>query len=148
MIFFFPALDLIGLACEYGDCLYLSNLVTRQATLEPILTPNPSPPPAFTINYTQANTDVAYTIGQWQAGGLGQFASSGTTPTAVLNVNLAEGTVSGTAPNAVFCEYVHVTLDVPCKPFLPVPFFMSVPGLNAPITFEFHGRGVIEYVPS
>jgi len=152
MIFFFPFLDLIALALSYGDCLYLNSLLLRQASLEQILVPNtlPSPPaPPFTFDYscsTSATGSLNNIINQWMASGLGQFASSGVMPTQSIYVDLSEGTKDSNGH--YMCEYVHLTLDVQCKPFVPVPFFVAVPGLNAPMTFEFHGRSVLEYIPS
>jgi hypothetical protein len=144
MVFFFPLLDLIGMAAEYGDCLYLNSLLLRQASLENLLVMNTSAvPPALTTDLscsTNPSGSLNTIINAWMNGGLGQFASSGTMPIQSITVDTAEGT-----PN---CKYVHLTLDVECKPFVYVPFFLRVEGLNAPITFEFHGRGVIENVPS
>ncbi len=144
MVFFFPFLDLMGLACEYGDCLYLNSLLLRQAALEHVLVMDDSvAPPVLTTDLscsTAAGGSLNTIITAWLNGGLGKFASSGTMPTQSIAIDLTEGT-----PH---CKYVHLTLDVECKPFVYVPFFLRVQGLNAPITFEFHSRGVIENIPS
>ena len=144
MVFFFPFLDLIGTAAEYADCLYLNSVLVRQASLEHLLVMDTSTSPAQLRTDLSASTTASGSlnqiINQWMSGGLGQFASSGTPPVQTITVDLTEGTAR--------CKYVHLVLDVECKPFLNVPFFMSVPGLNAPVTFEFHTRSVIENVPS
>ena len=144
MVFFFPFLNLICMATEYGDCLYLNSLLLRQAALENILVmDNGASPPQLTTDLscsTSATGSLNTIINSWMASGLGQFASSGTMPVQSISVDVNEGTQR--------CKYVHLILDVECKPFVNVPFFMSVPGLNAPVTFEFHSRSVIENVPS
>jgi hypothetical protein len=143
MIFFFPFLDLIGTAAEYADCLYLNSVVLRQASLEKLVfMDNTKNPPALSVDLscsTNANGSLNTVINSWMNSGLGAFASSGTPPVQSITVDLTEGTRN--------TRYVHMTLDVECKPFLNVPFFMRVPGLNAPITFEFHSRSVIENMP-
>jgi hypothetical protein len=144
MVFFFPFLDMIGMACEYGDCLYLNNCLLRQASLENLLVMDTTAsPPALTTDLscsTSASGSLNTIINAWMNGGLGQFASDGTMPVQSITVDVTEGTPR--------CKYVHLTLDVECKPFVYVPFFLRVQGLNAPITFEFHSRSVIENVPS
>jgi hypothetical protein len=144
MIFFFPFLDMIGMAAEYADCLYLNSVVLRQASLEHLLYwDNTQTPPKLTADLTSStdpNGSLNVIINAWMAGGLGQFASSGTAPVQTISVDPTEGTT--------VCRYVHLVMDIECKPFLNVPFFMRVPGLNAPMTFEFHSRSVIENVPS
>jgi hypothetical protein len=144
MVFFFPFLDLIGMACEYGDCLYLNSLLLRQAALENVLVmDNTAVPPALTTDLscsTNPSGSLNTIIQAWMNGGLGKFASSGTMPTQSISVDLTEGTRR--------CKYVHLTLNVECKPFVTVPFFLRVEGLNAPITFVFYGRAVIENIPS
>jgi hypothetical protein len=144
MVFFFPFLDLIGMACEYGDCLYLNSLLLRQAALENVLVMDTTvTPPTLTTDLscsTSATGSLNTIIQSWMGSGLGQFASSGTMPTQSISVDLTEGTAH--------CKYVHLTLTVECKPFVTVPFFLRVEGLNAPITFVYYGRAVIENIPS
>ncbi|MBS1994579.1 MAG: hypothetical protein JSS86_02530 [Cyanobacteria bacterium SZAS LIN-2] len=144
MVFFFPFLNLIGMTVEYGDCLYLNSLVLRQATLEHLLKMDTSAvPPTLTTDLscsTDPNGSLNTIIKAWMNGGLGQFASSGVMPVQTINVDLTEGTPR--------CKYVHLDLNVECKPFLNIPFFLRIPGLNAPMMFKFHSRGVIENVPS
>ena len=144
MVFFFPFLDMIGMAVEYGDCLYLNSLLLRQASLENVLVMDTSVSPATLTTDLSCSTNPSGSlntiINAWMAGGLGKFASSGTMPVQSITVDLTEGTPR--------CKYVHLTLDVECKPFVPVPFFLKIPGLNMPVTFEFHSRSVIENVPS
>lgn len=141
IVFFFPMLNLIALALSYTDCLYLNYLLLRQAGLERTLVIDSSGKlvPDYTCS-TDPNGSLNRIITAWQANGLGQFASTGSMPKQTIYIVLAEGTPS--------VKYVHLNLSVDVKPFLPVPFPIAVPGLNAPVTFNYSGRSIIEYVPS
>lgn len=141
IVFFFPMLNLIGLALSYTDCLYLDYLLLRQAGLEKVLVLDGSGKlvPDYTCS-TDANGSLNRIINAWQANGLGQFASTGSMPQQSVYIDLTEGTPS--------VKYIHLKLLVEVKPFLPVPFPIKVPGLNAPVTLNFNDRSIIEYVPS
>jgi hypothetical protein len=144
MVFFFPFLNMIGMAISYADCLYLNTLLLRQAALENVLVfDNTTTPPALKPDLTcstHPNGSLNNLIKQWQMSGLGQFASTNKMPVQTCFIDMTEGT-----PNA---RFIHLNLLAECRPFLQIPFFIKVPGLNEPVTFKFSGRAVIENIPS
>lgn len=143
MVFFFPLLNMIMLALSYADVLYLDNLVLRQAALENVLIKDASAPNGFTTDLrcsTDANGSLNTVIYNWQNSGVGKFVATGSTPKQTAYIDLTEG--SATA------KYIHVDLTADVKPFLTLPFPMLVPGINAPVTFKFSGRSLIENIPN
>lgn len=144
MVFFFPFLNLLGLALSYADCLYLDFMLLRQAALENVLLLDKSTnPPSFQPDYscsTDANGSLNKIIQAWRTNGLGQFASTGSVPRQKIWVDLTEGSNK--------LKYVHLELQVDVRPFLQIPFPIKVPGLNAPVTFNYNGRSVIENIPN
>lgn len=170
VVILFPMISMMMMAVKYADCLYLFHMVARQAALEPILVlaPNPGTNPTSQSKYinpvdvskiTGNTSNTAKLISNWKAGGLGQFAgvvpspapSGGVSIEGIglkASVDLTEGSPAGkigTMP--IFNEYLHVSMTVKCRPFLPVPFPVSVPGLNADVPFQFDDRTVIENIP-
>ncbi len=144
MVVFFPFLNMVGMAISYADCLYLDTLLLRQAALENVLVLDTSTNPA-TLQpdlacSTDANGALNTIIKNWQQMGLGQFASTSTMPKQTCYIDLTEGTAK--------VKFIHLDLLVQCKPFLQIPFFLQVPGINQPVTFKFSGRSVIENIPS
>lgn len=142
MVFFFPLLNFIAMGLAYADCLYLHNLLLRQASLERVLVINPAPPPAYTTDLscsTAAAGSLNTIITAWRTEGLGRFVETGVVPTQTAWINLAEGTNSG--------RFIHVELNIQVKPFLPIPFPFAVPGINAPVSLKFNGKRVIERMP-
>jgi len=144
MVFFFPFLNLIGMAISYADCLYLDTLLLRQAAIENVLVlDNSTTPPALKPDLTASTSPTGAlnnVINNWLKLGLGRFASTGSVPVQTCYIDLTEGTPK--------VRFIHVNLAVECRPFLQIPFPLPVPGLNAPVTFRFSGRSVIENIPS
>ena len=144
MVFFFPFLNLIGMAISYADCLYLDTLLLRQAAIENVLKiDNSTTPPALTPDLTAstaANGALNNVINNWLQLGLGRFASTGSMPKQTCYIDLTEGSAK--------VKFIHLTLEVECRPFLQLPFPLPVPGINQPVTFKFSGRSVIENIPS
>ena len=147
----FPLIDLIGLTATYADCLYLNALLLRQASTEKVVVMDPSQtPPVVSLNQNAADiqklqTDLTLVVTQW-SNGFGKFASTGANPTFTTSVNLSEGTVPQSVSSPP-TEYIHVLLTCQCNPVVSVPLPLSVPGLNAPITFSFNERSMLESIP-
>jgi len=145
ILLFFPMLNLISLALCYCDCLYLNALLLRQAAVENVLVLNSSAqPPALQINTdpvvtSKIQSDLNQIINQWSTG-FGKFAITSQAPTATTNIDLSEGTTK--------VKYVHVKLTCQCRPLVPMPTFMGVPGLSAPMTFQFNRSQIIENIPT
>lgn len=144
MVFFFPFLNMLGLALSYADCLYLDFLLMRQAALENVLiVDNSTTPPGYKADLT-CSTDPNGTLNRiiqaWLNNGLGKFASTGKVPVQTVYIDLTEGTPK--------VKYIHLNLAVEVRPFLQIPFPLKVPGLNAPVTFNYTGRSVIENIPN
>ncbi|MBP9091145.1 hypothetical protein KBI23_08955 [bacterium] len=144
MVFFFPFLNLIGMAISYADCLYLDTLLLRQAAIENVLTlDNSTTPPALKPDLscsTSPTGSLNMIINNWLQLGLGRFASTATVPLQTCYIDLTEGS------NKV--RFIHLNLQTECRPFLQIPFPLPIPGLNKPVTFRFSGRAVIENIPS
>lgn len=144
MVFFFPFLNLIGMAISYADCLYLDTLLLRQAAIENVLVlDNSTTPPALKSDLTASTSPTGALnniINNWLQLGLGRFASTGSVPVQTCYIDLNEGS------NKV--KFIHLNLQVECRPFLQIPFPLPIPGLNKPVTFKFSGRSVIENIPS
>jgi len=144
MVVFFPFLNMVGMAISYADCLYLDTLLLRQAALENVLVlDNSTNPPSLKEDLTcstDPNGALNTVIKNWLKMGLGQFASTGAMPKQTCYIDLTEGTAK--------VKFIHLDLLVQCKPFLQIPFFIQVPGINQPVTFKFSGRSVIENIPS
>jgi hypothetical protein len=145
ILLFFPMLNLISLALCYCDCLYLNALLLRQAAVENVLTLNTgTQPPTLQVNPDPAVTakvqnDLNQIINQWSAG-FGKFAITSTIPVATTSIDLSEGTSK--------VQYIHVTLTCQCKPLVAMPLFVGVPGLSAPMTFQFNRSQIIENIPT
>ncbi|CAN5293877.1 hypothetical protein BH11CYA1_BH11CYA1_48170 [soil metagenome] len=144
MVFFFPFLNLIGLAISYADCLYLDTLLLRQAAIENVLVIDNTTSPASLKPDLTASTSptgaLNSVINNWLQLGLGRFASTGSMPKQTCYIDLSEGSTK--------VKFIHLNLDVECRPFLQLPFPIPVPGINQPVTFKFSGRSVIENIPS
>lgn len=141
MVIFFPFLNMVGMAISYADCLYLDTLLLRQAALEPVLVLDNTGAltPDLTCS-TDPNGVLNTLIKNWLQAGLGQFASTGSMPKQTCYIDLSEGTAKN--------KFIHLNLTVECRPFLQIPFFIQVPGINQPFTFKYSGRSLIENIPS
>lgn len=143
MVFFFPLLNLFMLTLSYADVLYLDNLLLRQAALENVLVRTGPGPNDFSTDLscsTDPNGSLNTVITNWQNSGVGKFVGTATVPKQTAFINVTEG--SATA------KFIHVELSADVKPFLTLPFPMLVPGINAPVTFTFSGRSLIENIPN
>ncbi len=111
IVVFFPMLDLVGLTCSYGMCWYLnyslSNEIARSRKAEG---------PEIVTRSVEAMTSSGF--GKF----LGIGSGSVTIPAPVYNDEANPPTVV-------------VTTSMKVKPFVAVPWFRPVPGLNAPINF-------------
>lgn len=142
MVFFFPAVNLVALGLGYADCLYLHDLLLREAALQKVLIINPSPPPPYSVDYscsTDPNGPLNELIKSWSSQGLGRFVQTNNTPTQKIYIDLTEG-----SNNA---RYVHCDLYIEIRPFLALPFPLKVPAINAPVPFTITGKRVIETMP-
>jgi hypothetical protein len=132
------------MAISYADCLYLDSLLLRQAAVENVLVlDNSTTPPALKPDLTASTSPTGSLnniINNWLQLGLGRFASTDSVPIQTCYIDLNEGS------NKV--KFIHVNLQVECRPFLQIPFPLPIPGLNKPVTFKFSGRSVIENIPS
>jgi len=138
---FWPMLNLLMLGLTYSDCLYLHNILLRQAAVENVLVKNSSGQLATDLTCsTSASGSLNILIENWTNSGLGKFVNLLAMPTQTAYVDLSEG--------SQYTKFIHVTLNVESQPFLNIPFFLPVPGLNAPIQFVLSGRAVIEYIPN
>ena len=152
-VFFFPMLDFVGMMMAYGDCLYLSDLVLRRAAVESdlLILDQSSNPATVKVNPTPAtlNADIAQVVSQW-SNGFGKFASTPTAPTAAATPDASASTTTQypgqTTPWPV-TWYLNTTVRCECRPIVYIPFFFNVPGLSAPMTFQFSGRTMIENIP-
>ena len=152
-VFFFPILNFVGMMIAYGDCLYMSDLVLRRAAVESdlLILDQSSTPATVKVNPAPATltTDLAQVVNEW-SNGFGKFASTGTAPTAVVQADPSASTTTNypgqTTPWPV-TWYLNTTVRCECRPLLYIPFFFKVPGLSAPMTFQFSGRTMIENIP-
>jgi len=152
VMFAFPLIDLVGLALTYSDCLYLNALLLRQAAMEKSVVLDASQTPAVvsidqnTADNQKLQSDLSNVVNQWISG-FGQFACTYSIPSFSTFVDLSEGSIPANVYASPPTEYIHVNLSCQCKPFVIIPLPLSVPGLNAPVTFSFTGRSMIESVP-
>lgn len=153
IVFFFPLLNFIGMMIAYGDCLYLSDLILRRAAVESdlLILDTSTTPATVKVNPTPAtlNADLAQVVADW-SNGFGKFASTGTAPVVMTTVDPSSSnttTYAGQASAWPVTWYLNSTVVCQVRPFLLVPFFVAVPGLSAPVTFQFNGRTMIENIP-
>ncbi|PWU00880.1 MAG: hypothetical protein C5B53_03495 [Candidatus Melainabacteria bacterium] len=129
---FFPMLDLMALSTVYSVGASMNDEQLREAAL---------------LKRSQAQDvlgSVMYTIpNAWKNSGLGRYAKIDSD--IITSVSYADG------PQDQYGnveKLVCVSTSFSVKPFLSVPIPISVPGLNADITFNFNSRRVLEYPPN
>lgn len=122
IVILFPMLDLLYLSLAYASGWYCNHLVVREVACRV--------PDTNTTNPGSAAWDATKA---WADTGLAKFIGA--------NVNSVQNTVSYTMPpnptptdGPVSCT---VATQVTVQPFLPIPFFMQVEGLNKPVIFSF-----------
>lgn len=129
MMIFFPMLDLMALAASYCSCLYLNFQQTKEAAV---------------VQFTDAQSTSGQVqkgvVDAWQHAGVGVFVKTTTTPH--TSVSYRNGQQD--PQTKVVDKFVDVTTTVTCQPFLTIPFPVSVPGLNAPMTFTMTSEAQME----
>jgi hypothetical protein len=124
IVILIPMLDLLYLGLAYAAGWYCNHLVVREvACRDPVVTPPPANSPG-----TAAGDATA----AWAATGLAKFIGAG----AGAVVNNISFTPNPTNPAAgpVSCTVGTV---ITVQPFLPIPFFMKVQGMNQPVAFAY-----------
>jgi hypothetical protein len=126
--FFFPLLVLVAMLCSYGSILVLNYSQVHEAALLP---------------YTDAqdsNGAIIKTIPtDWQSMGLGRICRVQGFPSTSVTYLPGE---TDEVKNKDW--YVQVVTTVNVAPFVPVPFLMTIPGLNAPWTFQVSSQCLVE----
>jgi hypothetical protein len=122
----FPIMDLIFAGSAYTACVLLNNLELREAARLPA---------------SQVENAMIQIAHDWQVSGIGQYAGILGEPTTnyaytVVPIENSSGRQTET--------YVSVTTNVTLRPFLPIPFFNSVPALGAPVSYSITGRRLLE----
>lgn len=111
IVIFFPMLDLMGLACSYGMCWYLNYSISNEIARS---------------RKAEGPEIVSRSVTALTQSGFGQF------------LGIKSGSVNIPAPvynDTANPPTVVVTTSMAVKPFITVPWFRPVPGLNAPITY-------------
>lgn len=119
LVILFPMIDLLYLGAAYGISWYLNHLEVRELAVRH---PDQS---------TQALSDID---NAFMSQGLAKFV--GLTTESIAHPGGA--TRSGDPP------VVELTTTATVNPFLSIPFFVSVPGLNTPVTFTMTGSRLQE----
>lgn len=116
---FFPLCDLISMGVSYTLVMVLNyNQVHEASLIESGDAQNPSG------SVKKGIPDV------WKSG-MGKFVNMSGNPQ--TEVTYRDGqTESGTGANGAEDKIVRVRTTVTCNPFLNIPFFVKVPGINAP----------------
>ncbi len=117
IVIFFPMLDVLGIALQYGCGWYVNHLCTRELAVRRQAEEN-------TVK-TEVNTDFT---GQ----GMAKFLNL--TPAKITH------TVTYNAPGAGQPQTVTCDTTVQATPFISVPWPYAVPGLNADMPLTFHSE--------
>lgn len=127
---FFPFMLIVSLGVTYGSGWTLNDLQLREAAVVP------------KYEAIAANGNVKKNIPEtWRTMGLGKYTGL---------VSFPETTVTykkGMTDGANRQDWkVIVTTKIVAKPFvsMSVPFLSGVPGLSAPMTFQFSGERMVE----
>ena len=118
----FPIVDVIFAGVTYCTCMAANDMELNEAAKVPS---------------TEAVDTVNEILGRWQFSGLGQFV--GLTQQPVVKISYPDS------------QYVVVSTTFSVKPLLPIPFFVGVPGLNAPFIYTIADRKLLEspsYAPA
>ena len=115
ILIFFPLLDVLGIAAQYGAGWYLNHAVTRELACSRAQTADGGPVADAVEN------DFMHT-------GIGAFVGINTITQQVAYPPQA----SSADPPTVRC-----TTIINAKPFIYVPLPFPVPGLNAPMDLQF-----------
>ena len=118
LVVLFPLIDILGLALSYGICWYLNFKICNQVA-----------------RTKEANgpTIAASEVSVVQATGFANFLH-------IQQINVPNPSYQDSATPPT----VKVQTSVTAMPFVPVPWFTSVAGLNAPVTFTISSTVVRE----
>lgn len=122
---FFPLIDMLSMGVSYCLCMVLNyNQVHEAARL-----PN--------ADATNPSGEVMKNIPARWKNGMGKFVKLAGEPTTVVGYRQGlGGGGQGGVNNGQADQIVTVRTTVPCSPFLPIPFFIKVPGMNEPMTLQ------------
>ena len=117
--FFFPMIDMLGLALSYCLCMVLNYNQVHEASLLPAQTAQ------------AANGPVKkFVVDAW-LNGMGKFVKMQGMPNTVITYR--DGNAN---PDGQVEKHVSVSTTVQCLPFLSIPLpVFKCPGLNGPMTF-------------
>lgn len=126
MVVFFPILDLLSLTSAYVVVYTMNSVQVREAALMPRSACETGP---------KITTQIP---SQWMDSGPGRFANMSSQTTTVRYT-------AATTDDTGIQDWL-VSVDTACtfKPFLTVPFPISVAGLNAPMTITMSGERPVE----
>jgi hypothetical protein len=120
----FPLMDVLYMACAFGFSWFLHSAEIRELSVR-------APKPAeAAANLTKVDTDFCN-----NSAGIAKFLGI---DASTMGTKIQHPTVTFDPPSAVDPNgQVRLTTSVVIRPWLMIPFFMSVPGLNADMTFKF-----------
>lgn len=124
VIITFPLIDLLCVALVYNAASILNTNQAREAALEPFSEARDNP--AGMVQKTL--------VDNWKNNGIGKFCKIQGDPQTTVRYK------TGSAGD----KLVEVTTAVVVSPLVPVPFFVGVPGLNAPVPLQFTTQRVVE----
>ncbi|HEY9677977.1 MAG TPA: hypothetical protein V6C76_08200 [Drouetiella sp.] len=117
IVVLFPMLDLLYLSLAFASGWYCNHLVVREVACRDPLSANAA---------QQAATQA------WSDTGLAKFIGAKTTDVS-NTISWIGGSPGSTPPPSS----VSVATIVNVQPFLPIPFFMKIQGLNEPVKFSY-----------
>jgi len=125
VIIFFPMLDLMAIGFQYGLGYYCNSTVCREMSVRTAADISPGSPSSTVATQVFNNinsTGITSFLGITSQNQLSSTATfiPATAPT------------PGQPPQMVLC-----TTTMTVSPFISVPWFQPIPGLNAPMTFTF-----------
>lgn len=129
MMIFFPLMDIIGMAAIYGACVELNFQQSKEASV---------------VNSKDAMSPTGQVqkgvVDAWLTMGFGRFTKLEGYPK--TNITYRSGTTN-TNTNIVD-KIVTVSTTCKCTPFLHLPWFSKVPGINAPMDFTITSEAPME----
>jgi hypothetical protein len=125
----FPLFDLLAMALIYGSGAVMAYYSAREASLVHNDINN-------LIDTTTMNTRILRTEGDWRSKGFGRFAKVESL-THVINAMPKD-------PPGQMEDAVEVIQTLTVQPFLMIPIPVTVPGLNANMTFIYANQRMIE----
>lgn len=116
---FFPVCDLISIGVSYTLVMVLNYNQVHEAAL------------VDSADALDAGGSVKKGIPDTWRSGMGHFVNMSGNP--ITDVTYRAGqTETGSGANGAADTIVRVRTTVNCNPFLSIPFFVNVPGINAP----------------